>query len=295
MRRWHLGATTAIPDARGEVVTEIDPDDDEEASTVRVSRRERAARPTGSSMTTWSFLSRLSQATKEAVASFGDPPPFEPLKEFFDYLEVEYGGIRRDRMHHIQDFQREKGDTLRIMYVRLARFAKETGDAFTERQLVALYMAKQDKHIQQMAHPQLLLAYGGRAILAQAFSLIERLDQGLCVEEAGRLSSVMIATSGRSNTGTTGSGANQDKGNRGKNQNPQGGQKQLFLAMSAEEDVPSTSNVKCWGCNEEGHSKKECPLKVSPSPPLVPRGGQGGGRGGKGGRGQGIHYKKTLS
>ena len=42
-----------------------------------------------------------------------------------------------------------------------------------------------------MAHPQLLLAYGGRATLAQAFSLVERLDQGLCVEEAGRLSSVM--------------------------------------------------------------------------------------------------------
>ena len=109
------------------------------------------------------------------------------------------------------------------MYARLARFAKETGDAFIERQLVALYMAKQDKHIQQMAHPQLLLTYGGRATLAQAFSLVERLDQGLCVEEAGRLPSVMTATSGRSNTGTTGSGANQDKGNCGKDQHPQGG------------------------------------------------------------------------
>ena len=168
------GAT--IPDARGEVVTEVDPDDDEESSIVRVSRRERAARPAGSSTTTGSFLLRLSQATREAVALLGDPPPFEPLKEFFDYLEVEYGGIRGDRMHHIQDFQREKGDTPRIMYTRLARFAKETGDAFTERQLVALYISKQDKHIQQMAHPQLLLAYGGRATLAQAFSLVERLD-----------------------------------------------------------------------------------------------------------------------
>ena len=92
------------------------------------------------------------------MASLGEPPPFEPLKEFFDYLEVEYGGIKWDRMRHIQDFQREKGDTPRIMYARLARFAKETGDAFIECQLVALYMAKQDKHIQQMAHPQLLLA-----------------------------------------------------------------------------------------------------------------------------------------
>ena len=63
-------------------------------------------------------FSRLSYATMEAVASLGDPPPFEPLKEFFEYLETEYGGIRRDRMRHIQDFQREKGDTPRIMYAR---------------------------------------------------------------------------------------------------------------------------------------------------------------------------------
>ena len=119
--------------------------------------REKARKLVGSPTTTGSFLSQLSQATREAVASLGDPPPFEPLKEFFDYLEVEYGGIRRDHIRH-RDFQREKGDTPRIMYARLARlarFAKETSDAFIERQLVALYMAKQDKHIQQMAHPSI--------------------------------------------------------------------------------------------------------------------------------------------
>ena len=99
----------AIPDAQGEVVTEVHPDDDEEASIVRASRRERSARPAGSSTTTGSFLSRLSQATREVVASLGDPPPFEPLKEFFDYLKVEYGGIKWDRMRHIQDFQEGEG------------------------------------------------------------------------------------------------------------------------------------------------------------------------------------------
>ena len=104
------------------------------------------------------------------------------------------------------------------------------------------------------------------------------------MEEAGRLSSMMTATSRRFNTGTTGSGANQDKGQRGRGQNLPRGQKQLASAMFAEEDEPQISNVKCWGCGEEGHTKKECPLKVSPSPPPVPRGGQGGGRGGRGQR-----------
>ena len=95
---------------------------------------------------------------------------------------------------------------------------------------------------------------------------------------------MMTSTSGRFNTSTTGSGANQDKGQCGRGQNLPRGQKQLASTMSAEEDEPQTSNVKCWGCDEEGHTKKECPLKVSPRPPPVPRGGQGGGRGGRGGR-----------
>ena len=50
-------------------------------------------------------------------------------------------------------------DTPRIMYARLARFARESGDAFTERQLVELYMGKQDKKIRDLAHPHMLLLY----------------------------------------------------------------------------------------------------------------------------------------
>ena len=78
------------------------------------------------------ILSQLSQATREIVTSLGDPPPFEPLKKFFDYLEVEYNGIKWDCMRHIQDFQREKGDTPCIMYAELAQFAKKTSDVFIE-------------------------------------------------------------------------------------------------------------------------------------------------------------------
>ena len=55
-------------------------------------------------------------------------------------------------------------------------------------------MSKQDKHIEQMAHPQMFFTYGGRATLAQAFAIVEQLDRGLCVEEAGILPIVMIGS-----------------------------------------------------------------------------------------------------
>ena len=39
-------------------------------------------------------------------------------------------------MQRIQDFRREKDDTPRTMYTRLARFARESGGVFAESQLV---------------------------------------------------------------------------------------------------------------------------------------------------------------
>lgn len=59
------------------------------------------------------------------------------------------------------------------MYAHLARFAHESGDAFTKRQLVELYMEKQDKKIQVMAHPHMFLLYRGWATLAQPFIIVE--------------------------------------------------------------------------------------------------------------------------
>ena len=56
-------------------------------------------------------MSRLAQATRAALAAVGPRPLFDPLPEFMAHLEVEYGGFRRDQMHRIQDFCREKEDT----------------------------------------------------------------------------------------------------------------------------------------------------------------------------------------
>ena len=122
---------------------------------------------------TITFISRLSRASTEAITTIGPPPMFDPLKICFYYLEVEFGGIRRDQMRHIHDFKKEIGDTPRIIYVRLARFARKNGDAFTKRQMVSLYMAKQDKKLQDMAHPHMLLMCGGQATLAQTYALVE--------------------------------------------------------------------------------------------------------------------------
>ena len=111
----------AVPSLREEIEMVLCPDpgdDDEVETSAPRARRGRATSQSriGSVGMNGSFIARLSRANLEDVASLGQPPAFEPLKEFFAYLEA-YGGIRRDCMSHIRDFQREKGDTPRIMYV----------------------------------------------------------------------------------------------------------------------------------------------------------------------------------
>lgn len=77
----------------------------------------------------------------------GPLPQFDPPQLFFEHLETKFGGIRRNRMCHIQDFKKETGYTPRIIYARLSKFTHENKDAFTDCQLVELYIGKQDKKI----------------------------------------------------------------------------------------------------------------------------------------------------
>lgn len=156
----------------------------------------RAARVYASATlgTTATFITRLSRTSitsTEVVASIGPPHAFELLRLFFEHLEVEFSNIQRDRMPDIEDFKNEVGDTLRTMYANLARFARESGDAFIERQLLASCMRKEDKKLQEMAHPYMLLQYGGRDTLAQVFAIVEQLDKGVHVEEAWKFLFVM--------------------------------------------------------------------------------------------------------
>jgi hypothetical protein len=45
---------------------------------------------------------------------------------------MEIGGIHKDQMQKIQDFQREKDDTPCIMCMKLEKFTKENSDACME-------------------------------------------------------------------------------------------------------------------------------------------------------------------
>lgn len=59
-----------------------------------------------------------------AIDALGTPPHLDLLHEIFQYLELEYGGIRRDRIQKIQDFRKENDDIPKTMYTRLAQFAR---------------------------------------------------------------------------------------------------------------------------------------------------------------------------
>ena len=81
------------------------------------------------------------QATEAALASLG-VLPVDPMQVFQLHLEEEYGGFYQDQIQRIQVFRREKENTPCIIYMRLARFAREPGGVFTVGQLVKVFFVK---------------------------------------------------------------------------------------------------------------------------------------------------------
>lgn len=73
----------------------------------RIARIRIRAATSATSEPAVSFISRLSRASTEAIATIESPPHFDPQRLFFDHLEVEFDGLRRDRMRDIQDFKKE--------------------------------------------------------------------------------------------------------------------------------------------------------------------------------------------
>ena len=67
------------------------------------------------------------RAIKEAL---GPLSVFKPLEFFLKHLDVEYGGFRHNQMQRNDDFRREKEDTPRTMYTRLAQLLAKAGNVF---------------------------------------------------------------------------------------------------------------------------------------------------------------------
>jgi hypothetical protein len=134
-------------------------------------------------------------------------------------------------MQRIQDFRREKNDTPRTMYTRLVRFARESGGVFAESQLVKV---KIDKRLLDLALPRIIMEFGGRATLVEAFTMVEQCDHPLCQHDAIDLVSLLVDSSKLRRAPLTTTG----------------------LAEAEAENI-----YHCWSCGQACHAKKNCPSK----------------------------------
>jgi hypothetical protein len=98
-------------------------------------------------------------------------------------------------MQRIQDFQREKDNTPRTMYTRLARFARESGGVFAESQLEKVFLSKIDKFLLDLVLSKIIMEYNGRATLVEAFAIVEQCDRVLCQHDATDLVSLLVDSS----------------------------------------------------------------------------------------------------
>ena len=174
------------------------------------------------------LLSHCAHATQAALASLGGLPVFEPSRTFELHSQEEYGGFRRDQIQRIQDFRRKKDNTPCTMYTRLARFAKESGGLFAESQLVKVFLSKIDKDLLDLALPRIIMEFGGRATLVEAFAIVEQCDRAFCQHDATDLVSLLVDS--------------------------RKSRRVLFAAVGlAEEQVDKT--LYCWSCGQTYHAK----------------------------------------
>ena len=140
-------------------------------------------------------LSRYAHDIQVILAFLGAPPDFEPLRALELHIHEEYGGFRRDQMQRIHDLIRENDDTPRTMYTRLTRFARASGGVFAESQLVKVFLSKIDKCLLDLALPRIIMEFGGRATLADTFTVVELYDRALCQHDAIDLVSLLVDSS----------------------------------------------------------------------------------------------------
>ena len=120
------------------------------------------------------------------------------------------------------------------MYTRLVRFSKESRGVFVKNQLVNVFLSKIGKRLLDLALPMIIMEFGGRATLAEAFIIVKQCDCALCQHDATDLVSLLVdfSKSRKAHVATTG---------------------------LAEAEVDKT--LYYWSCAQAGHAKKDCPSK----------------------------------
>ena len=79
--------------------------------------------------------------------------------------------------------------------MRLARFAKKYGIVFAESQLVKVILSKIDKHLVNLALPTIIMEFGGRATLVEAFDVVKQCGRALCQHNTTDLVSLLVDSS----------------------------------------------------------------------------------------------------
>ena len=80
-----------------------------------------------------------------ALLTLGAMPKNDPLHKIQSYLKKDYGNFHQNQMQRIQNSGQKNDVTPRTMYMRLARFARESRGVCSESQLVNVFLSNIDK------------------------------------------------------------------------------------------------------------------------------------------------------
>jgi hypothetical protein len=112
----------------------------------------------------------------------GQPPPFNPIAEFFLRLFRDYQGQRVDKMKALRTFARGGDESLREAHARLRRHITAT-HGVTEQQAVQHWYSTLDKELKTLVRNE-ALRMGEPPSLRFVFETLERIEINLLEEKA---------------------------------------------------------------------------------------------------------------
>ena len=97
-----------------------------------------------------------------------------------------------------------------------------------------VFLSKINKRLIDLALPMIVMAYGGRTILAEVFTILEQCDHALCQHDATDLVSLLV--------------------NSSKSQ-------KVPIAAVGKVEVEVDKTLYCWFCGQADHAKNDCSSK----------------------------------